>query len=174
MNFDAKQIAAPKYWQEFEDLCLHLFRGVWEDPNAVKNGRGGQPQHGTDISGRMYGAGGWRGVQCKNKDVELNTVVTRKELNAEIAKAERFVPTLEHWTLATTAPKDARMEQYAREVSTKREQAGKFAINILFWADLQSLIAGYPKIIEKFYPDQSPRMIRLVERLEGVQLPRRR
>lgn len=53
MEFHARQIAAPKYWQEFEDLCLDLFRRVWRHPTAQKNGRRGQLQNGTDISGNQ-------------------------------------------------------------------------------------------------------------------------
>jgi hypothetical protein len=171
MNFNAKQIPAPKYWQQFEDLCLALFRRVWNDPDATKNGRVGQAQHGTDVSGRPRDAKGPHGVQCKGKDVALGAEVTKEEFDAEVAKAEKFTPMLEHWTLATTSPKDARMEEHARVVSAAREQLGKFRVNILFWEDLQSLIAEYPEIIEQFYPDQSPRMIRLMQRLEGAATP---
>jgi hypothetical protein len=50
MEFHARQIARPGYWEEFEDLCLDLFRAVWNDPTSQKNGRRGQPQHGTVVT----------------------------------------------------------------------------------------------------------------------------
>src|SRR3546814_9052208 len=37
---------------EFEDQCFLLFQAHWGDPNAQKNGRNGQTQHGTDIYGQ--------------------------------------------------------------------------------------------------------------------------
>lgn len=43
-----RQIAAPKNWQDFEELCLRLWRDMWGDPHAQKNGRVGQNQHGID------------------------------------------------------------------------------------------------------------------------------
>jgi hypothetical protein len=171
MNFNSKQIPPPKYWQEFKDLCLAVFKRVWSDPTATKNGRSGQQQHGTDISGKPRDSKGFHGVQCKDKDTILGSEVTKAEFDAEIAKAENFKPALAHWILANTAPKDAKMEEHARERSTERERDGKFGVQILFWEDLQSLIASHPDVIEEFFPDQSPRTLRLMERLEGKATP---
>ncbi len=41
----------PAHWQDFEDLCLKLWRRRLID--AKKNGRSGQPQAGVDIFGRL-------------------------------------------------------------------------------------------------------------------------
>jgi len=171
MNFNSTQILPPKYWQEFEDLCLAVFRRVWSAPTATKNGRSGQQQHGTDISGIPRDGIGIHGIQCKDKDTILGSQVTEAEFDAEIAKAENFKPALEYWILATTAPKDANMEEYARKRSAERERGGKFGVQILFWEDLQSLIASHPDVIEEFFPDQSPRMLRLMDRLDGEVTP---
>jgi hypothetical protein len=46
MDFRAKQIAPPRDWAAFEDLCLAIFRAEWNDALALKNGRSGQPQQG--------------------------------------------------------------------------------------------------------------------------------
>lgn len=51
MDFRDKQIAPPKSWITFEDLILELFKAVWGDPLAQKNGRAGQPQNGVDVFG---------------------------------------------------------------------------------------------------------------------------
>jgi hypothetical protein len=164
MNFNAKQIAPPKYWQEFEDLCRAIFRHVWNDDTATKNGRTGQQQHGTDISGRPRGSDGFHGVQCKDKDTILGSEVTQAEFDAEITKAEKFKPAFQRWALVSTAAKNAKMEEYARKRSAERESEGKFGVQVLFWKDLQSLIASYPDVIDQFYPDQSPRALRIMER----------
>jgi hypothetical protein len=51
MDAREKQIAPPKSWETFEDLCLALFKAVWRDPNAQKHGRRGQAQAGVDVFG---------------------------------------------------------------------------------------------------------------------------
>jgi hypothetical protein len=69
MAFHTRQIDPPKSWEHFEDLCQDLYREVWKDPATQKNGRQGQAQAGTDVSGQPSFAGGsWYGVQCKGKD----------------------------------------------------------------------------------------------------------
>lgn len=36
MQFRTKQIAPPKEWGAFEDLCHALFKRIWNDPLAQK------------------------------------------------------------------------------------------------------------------------------------------
>jgi hypothetical protein len=166
MDFNERQIAAPRYWQKFEDVCLSIFRNVWEDPTAQKNGRSGQRQHGTDISGTAsYANGAVHGVQCKGKDVGLGATVSEKELRDEVAKARNFTPALSHWILATTAPKDAGIEQLAREITAEHQASGLFKVQVLGWEDLQSLMARFPAVIEEHYPDQAPAILLMLERL---------
>ena len=43
------QVPPPAKWEDFEDLCLDLWRKIWRDENAQKNGRRGQPQNGGGI-----------------------------------------------------------------------------------------------------------------------------
>src|ERR1700693_6328627 len=91
----------PKYWEEFEDLCLDLFRRVWRHPTAQKNGRRGQLQHGTDIWGQPSDAGGkTHGIQCKGKGSCYGASVSENELRDELEKAKTFSTPLAHWVLA--------------------------------------------------------------------------
>ncbi len=154
MDFSDFQIPPPRHWPKFEDLCLSLFRQVWRDPTAQKNGRMGQPQQGTDISGEDEGAP--VGVQCKGKDAGLGATLTETELRAEVAKAKSFTPPLSHWILATTAPKDARIEQAARQITMENRAAGLFVVQVLGWEDLQSLMSQHIAVIEEHYPDLAP------------------
>lgn len=166
MDFNEKQILPPKNWQSFEDLCLEVFRREWADSSATKNGRSGQPQHGTDISGRPRSAAGkWHGVQCKGKDAAYGAELTEKEITEEAEKAKAFKPALEHWIIATTAAKDGKLEQFARELTVKHEAAGLFSVQVLGWGDLQGMIANHPEVIERFYPDQAPRILRTLKKL---------
>jgi hypothetical protein len=57
------QYPAPANWQDFETLCLAIWREIWGDPNAQKNGRTGQPQAGVDVFGRIPDTVGYHGVQ---------------------------------------------------------------------------------------------------------------
>ena len=162
MKFDEMQIPPPKNWQTFEDLCLSLFKKVWGDPLAQKNGRLGQAQAGTDVSGRpTYDAGAVHGVQAKGKD-RYDGAVTEKVLREEVAKALTFKPSLKHWVLATTGKKDAAIEELARTITKEHEATGGFVVQVLAWDDLLTLMNQHPSVIEEFYPEQTP----IVHRLE--------
>lgn len=154
MEFHSRQIPPPKNWQDFEDMCLDIFRRVWTDPTAQKNGRQGQQQAGTDVYGRFKQK--WHGVQCKGKYTLWGAQVTEKELRDEISKALDFAPSLSHWILATTAPKDSTIEQVARQISDDHSRRGLFTVQVMGWDDLVSLIAEHPDVIEKHYPGQAP------------------
>ena len=141
LHFLAKQIAPPKEWAQFEDLCLALFKEVWKDPLAQKNGRKGQPQRGVDVYGSKGGdpRALW-GVQCKGKDANYGGKPTRTELEAELAKAESFKPTLAGWVFATTAPTDGALQEAAREISLERTKSGGFPVSVLGWEEIQALL----------------------------------
>lgn len=154
MDSRNKQIPRPRHWQEFEELCLALFKEVWKDALAQKNGRAGQPQHGVDVWGAVDGERSkFQGVQCKGKDKSLSALVTEAELIAEIGKADKFEPALEHWVLATTAPADGEIERVAREISVSRERQGRFTVQVLGWSDIESLLFKHVAVLEQFYPE---------------------
>lgn len=166
MRFHELQIPPPRSWEQFEDLCLDLFRHVWNDPTAQKNGRRGQAQHGTDIVGQPNGPQGqYYGVQCKGKDALYSAIVTETALRAEVEKAKRFSPPLAQWILVTTAPKDALLEKVAREITAEHRAQDLFGVKVLGWEDLRSLIACYPDVIERHYPEHAPSR---GERLDSV------
>jgi hypothetical protein len=172
MEFRAKQILPPKSWEEFEDLCLALFKSEWRNPLVQKHGRKGQAQQGVDIFGNPTGSNGIHGIQCKGKDQTYGNPATETELRAEIAKAEMFTPPLRHWVFATTANVDAPLQAVARTISSEREKLGKFPVTVLGWGDIQSLIADNPKVLEAFYPEQAfdiPEILRTIRSLPKSQ-----
>lgn len=159
MDFQAKQIAPPRDWTTFEDLCRALFSAVWGDPYAQKHGRSGQPQHGVDVWGTAAGrVSGVHGVQCKGKDIAYHGKVSTAEFDRELAKAENFSPKCAYWLLATTAVNDSTIQRHAREVSSAREVVGKFPVTILGWETLVALMAEHPKVIEQFYPEHASQL----------------
>ena len=154
MDAREKQILPPKSWETFEDLCHQLFKAVWCDPYAQKNGRQGQKQHGVDI----YGSPGavynnYHGVQCKKKNNPFSNTQVLTELKLEIAKAETFEPALHHWIFATTAPVDAIVQQKAREISVARKEAGTFAVSVLGWSEIVVLLCKHNQVLSNFYPE---------------------
>src|SRR5829696_6676153 len=82
-------------WQDFEDLCLDLWRRLWNDPDASKHGRQGQRQAGVDVYGRPEGGREWAGVQCKRLEDDL----TPKMIEEEVAKARTFEPALSRFVI---------------------------------------------------------------------------
>jgi hypothetical protein len=149
MDFRSKQIAPPKSWTEFEDLCHAIFRSEWNDPLAQKNGRNGQPQHGVDVFGSPNAVRDVsHGVQCKGKDRAYGRKATIQELTQEITKADSFTPPLEHWVFATSASKDEKLQQAARELSVARKARGLFTVTVLGWEDIQSLLSRHPNVVQ--------------------------
>lgn len=169
MQFRAKQIAPPKEWATFEDLCHSLFRRIWQDPLAQKNGRRGQSQDGVDIFG--FPSGDRRccwGVQCKGKDSNYGSKVKWSEVLGEIDKAEKFSPPLDRWILATTASTDATLQKAARELSLERKSKGLFSVDVLGWEEIQALMADAPEVISEFYPEHVDHLSQVVEALRAL------
>jgi hypothetical protein len=169
MQFRAKQIAPPKEWGTFEDLCHALFKRVWQDPLAQKNGRRGQAQHGVDVFGSPNGdRRTFRGVQCKGKDSNFGSKAEWSEVLAEIAKAEKFSPKLEEWAFVTTAPADAVLQKAARELSVMRRAEGQFSVDVLGWEEIQALMASAPDVIAEFYPEHADHLLEVIEALRAL------
>ena len=154
MEFNAKQIAPPTSWETFEDLCWALFQAEWRDQNTQKHGRQGQKQNGVDIVGNNHAQGGglW-GVQCKGKMQAYGSKLTEKEINTELAKADKFDPPLCHWIIATTAPNDAVIGQYALKLNETRAEQGRFPLSIYAWDAIQQLLHKHLAIAERFYSE---------------------
>jgi hypothetical protein len=132
VDFLDKQIAPPRNWETFEDLCRALFAAVFKNPLASKNGRRGQPQHGVDVSVELLDQpGSWAGIQCKGKDLGYGSMATKAEFDAELVKAEKFQPKLSRWIFVTTAPDDAKLQEHARKVNKARVAAGQFPVEFL-------------------------------------------
>jgi len=149
--FSSSQIPPPRNWQDFEDICCDLWREVWRDPNAQKNGRQGQPQYGVDISGRPGQGGFWAGIQCKGRNNFGDKSLTEQEVKSEIEKAKSFEPKLSEFTIATTAPKDARIERLVRNITEENLRNDLFSVHIWSWRDIVERLDDFPKIIRKHY-----------------------
>ena len=83
MNSVKTYLSIPANCQDFEDLCYVLWKVIWSDPHAQKNGRQGDAQNGVDVYGRPIGKLNFEGVQCKGKNSYLEKQVTLSEVKSE-------------------------------------------------------------------------------------------
>ena len=145
------QLRKPENWQDFERLCKVLWGEIWECPDTIKrNGRQGQAQKGVDIYGIKKGECVYRGIQCKGKDDYTNSQLTESEIDKEIAKALLFTPKLKSFYFATTANKDAHIEEYIRNKNLESISNGGFEIDIFAWEDIVDLIEAHRNIYNWF------------------------
>ena len=153
MQIDSLQLMPPQNWQDFEDLCCDLWKEIWKYPNTQKNGRQGpHPQHGVDIFGRPNEGSEWAGVQCKEIDNLSNNSLTISLLEKEVEKAKSFRPKLSQYIIATTAPRDSRIQQRTREITDNHQKKGLFSVDVWSWDDIKKSLADYPSLIKKYYP----------------------
>jgi hypothetical protein len=147
------QLHPPSDWTAFEDLCWGLWKTVWRDTNAQKNGRQGQTQHGVDIHGQPGDRMIWAGVQCKGKDNFTDQRLTTKEILKEVKKARKFTPPLSEYMIATTAPRDQALQTFARRLTLRNERVHRFRVLVCSWNDIEDLLFEHePPIAARFYP----------------------
>jgi len=145
-----RQIPPPTDWPAFERLCHRLWLRIWKDPNAQRNGRSGQPQHGVDVFGQPQGTNTWAGLQCKGTDARYGHALTEAELRAEVDKAKRFTPALTEYIVATTAENDASIQAVARELTDTHRRQGLFTVAVFGWSEIvQRLSEHCPEAIEE-------------------------
>ncbi len=156
MSADIERWDPPNDPTAFESLGLDLWREIWNDPNAQKNGRSGQPQAGVDVFGQHEGK--WAGVQCKQKDGLLWSKVTVKELEAEVEAAKQFKPPLASFILATTGPRDAKVQKRAREFIEEHKQQGLFSVVVWSWEDIWDELYRRKDLQTRIAPTYWPRL----------------
>ena len=144
----AQTLRRPANWQDFESLCLLLWREEWKSDDLKKNGRNGQLQNGVDISGHRDGENEYSGIQCKCKPG--NKQVTREEIEEEINNARAFKPALRRLVFATTADKDVHLEEYVRLKDDENRKQGLFSIDIKSWQDIIDLLERNKSVLNTY------------------------
>src|ERR1044072_2627284 len=144
MSAHSETYPPPNNPDDFESLCLDLWKDIWGDIGAAKNGRSGQPQAGVDVYGQTGGQ--WIGVQCKQKDGLLRSKVTITELEREVGEGLKFKPKLSRFILATTGAADARVQQRARELTDEHQAKGLFSVEVWAWPKIWHELYGREKL----------------------------
>lgn len=135
-----KQLRKPENWEDFESLCKKLWGEIWACGEIKKNGRKGQIQNGVDIYGIPRGEKLYYGIQCKGKDEYSNKQLSENEIDREINFAKSFKPPLAKFYFATTANKDAKIEEFIRIKDLENRQQELFEVHLFSWEDIVDLI----------------------------------
>lgn len=147
-TFNTMRLNPPKSWDEFEDMCTTSFQLRWNVHNLSRHGRSGQEQFGVDIYG-YDNSGHFVGIQCKN----TVSKISKATIKNEISKAEKFKPELRDLYIATTAPRDANIQSFVREINEDRESQGEFLVTVVFWDDITNDLTRDERAVKQFYPE---------------------
>lgn len=147
VHFD---LAPPRSWDHFEELCADTFQEEWQDATLVRHGRAGQAQHGVDIVGRI-GAVWPVGLQCKKKTRWPVKEVRTSELDEEVEKAKNFNPPLQAFYLISTAPDDQPLQEHARIITDRHKQQGLFSVSVLGWGELVRRATRHNNVAAKHF-----------------------
>ncbi len=144
-------IHPPKNWQDFETLCLKLWGQIWNVPHDIDfNSDNSQGQQGVDIFAPNDDGLRYFGIQCKNKKLNLidgsPNRLTISTIREEIEKAKNFVPKLGKLVIATSLPKDQKIEEFVRKQSVENIEDGFFPIQICFWEYIERKIIEFPDV----------------------------
>lgn len=144
----SQTLRKPENWQDFESLCLLLWREEWKSEDIKKNGRNGQAQKGVDICGHRDGENEYSGIQCKCKPG--NKALTLDEIDDEIENAKAFKPALKRLVFTTTADKDAVTEEHVRIKDAENRQNNLFTIDIKSWQDIVDMLERNKSVLNTY------------------------
>lgn len=160
-------IHPPKNWQDFETLCLKLWGEIWNIPHEIDfNSDNSQGQNGVDIYGPIDGGLSYNGIQCKNKKLNLidgkPNRISITDIETEIEKAKSFQPSLSKLIIATSLPKDQKIEEYVRTKSVENVKNGIFSIQICFWEFFERKITEFPNVYNWYLKNEDFHRINLL------------
>lgn len=141
----------PDQANTFEQLCVALFRRLWNDEYAQLYGVPGQRQSGIDILGRPNNGNDIYAVQCKVRSGKAGRLTISEMVN-DIQKAETHTPPIAHLIFATTARRHAPLQSQVLALTQERRTSGKFSISVMGWEDIQAELAPHTDIARLHFP----------------------
>ena len=144
-------IPPPSDWKKFEALCKDLWEKILSDPQIQLHGRGGQNQNGVDIFGVNAKDSKNYGIQCKQKNSPNE--LKFDEVKREIEKAKEFLPKLDVYIIATTAPKNQRIETHVSQINEQHKKNGDFLVYVYGWGDIEAKLNNHIDILIKYYTE---------------------
>ncbi len=171
-NLVTFEIPRPKSAKDFESLCLDLWRQMLGDP---KTRPASLEEEGFHITGRHSVDLGLVAVYCCFKHKPL----TISHIRARVESAHQLKPKLSRFVVATTGPRDARAQEFTRELSTRHGDADLFLVTIMSWDDIQHELKFYPELIYNYFPPIGRELVgltrivrRVDERIRNQGMPR--
>lgn len=127
-----------------------MFEAVFRDPALVRYGRSGQSQSGIDILA-TDGAFWPVGIQCKQKGRWPAKVLTKAEVDEEVAKARMFTPALSAYYIVTTASADKALTDHAVALTSGHRAQGLFPVHIFGWREICRRVTLHPAVARKHF-----------------------
>lgn len=152
MTLHLLPIPAPVQAQDFEHLCLALFKRLWNDDHAQLFGVSGQNQSGIDIVGRPNGGTEVHAVQCKVRAGPSGRLAFSDVID-DVGRADKMQSSLDRLIVATTARRDANLQVQILALTRERVAEGKFPVIVMAWEDLSALLAAHKDIARRHFPD---------------------
>jgi len=134
--------------EDFESLCLRLYRKHWDVPNLQKLGRRGDKQSGGDLVGTDK-QGRVCFIQCKRRNYDRS--LTAKEAEADIAAAKDMDPKVDRFGIATTSKRNPRLQKYIAKKNIEHQSSGLFSVELDSWDDINELLNQHPDIAASIY-----------------------
>ena len=140
----------PEDWVEFENIVCDIYRRKWNDEHTQRYGRQGQLQHGIDIYGRKNNSNSYIAIQCKRYDKKK---LNGQTIRSDVLKAESFPSQINEYLIATTKPKDKKIQDFIRDLNEERKSENKFTVHIIFWDDIKEDLVSTSNrdLLEKYY-----------------------
>ena len=145
-----KNLPKPNNWEEFEDICLALWKKIWNDQHAQKYSTNQQGQKGIDIDGFPNGGTNRHAIQCKanTKTNKLN----QKEVEENIKTAsEEQNPAIKELIIATTADRNPNDQDFIRKLSIEYQNKCNLRIVLYSWNEIEEKLHEHPELVGKFY-----------------------
>lgn len=143
------QLLPPTNWEDFEKLCLALFRAIWRDSSARQD----LTQQGIDILGTNQSEGGGKwGVQCVS--VVDGQSISIPKIKQAVAKVDQYLPNLSGLIIAINTIDDGALQQHFKTSTNERAGQGLFPVLVYDWKQLQTRLNEYRHVAKKFYPNQ--------------------
>lgn len=156
------QFPPPENWQDFERLTRAVCVFEWGEPDAEILGRPGQAQHGVDVLGwdTRYGRRRRVGVQCKRRsmaDADGKTLcggaVTMDDIKNALKMAEALSLGLDSFVLATTALRDARLQEQIAAFNETRRNQQECEVAVWFWEWFEEKLNRDVTVGRQFYSE---------------------
>lgn len=141
--------------KQFEELCADYYGRRYQEPHSVLFGRNGQKQYGIDILLQTKRIA----IQCKAKDL------TETDIRQDLAKLDESELELITIVFATVRERDSALQLTVHALSNERERAGKCAVVVDFYEDIERELHIHPDLVDKYDPASQGAML---HRMEGM------